>query len=144
MESTIQNSIVASLLRLGAYLIREGNRLCEDCGLTQQQFVVLRFIGNHGPISQRKICSGLVFEKSHVSKIIKKLRALEVVEIIQSEKDLRVKLIVITDKGNQITNRMMSIFEAWNQNWLKDLTPFELGHTDLTLRRLSELVKPIN
>ncbi len=44
------NQIVISLLGLGAFLIREGNRVVADMGLNQQQYVVLNHIHAKGPV----------------------------------------------------------------------------------------------
>ena len=77
--------IVFNFLRIGAFLYREGNRIVSEYGLNQQQFVVLKYISRHQPINQKEIYSHLLFEKSNLSKIIKKLKNLD---LIKKETDL--------------------------------------------------------
>ncbi len=56
------NKMVIELLRLGAYLQREGARVTREFGLAQQQFVVLVAVKEQGPVSQKAILSDLLYE----------------------------------------------------------------------------------
>lgn len=134
-----EDIIVASLLKLGTFLTREGNRLLGSLGINQQQFVVLRHIQNREPVNQKEICSQLVFEKSNVSKIIKKLILLQLVEMETSPLDSRVRVIYTTPKGKQLVKEGMTIFQAWNHHWLSSLSDTEQMHAELVLDKLSRL-----
>jgi len=114
--------IAKSILRLGAFLQREGDRLIGRYGLTQQQFVVLKEIQERGPVSQRDICSELLYEKSNVSKIIKKLGGEGLVRRTASPEDGRVGLLMITKKGVRMIGLCMSTLNIWNRYWLRPLS----------------------
>ncbi len=133
------NQIVISLLRLGAFLSREGNRIVADTGLNQQQYVVLNHIHSRGPVCQKDICASLLFEKSNVSKIVKKLSDLSFLKKESSSDDGRLHQLTITEKGEKIIVFYNSLFDGWNESWLKSLSEEERLLTIVTLNRLSRL-----
>ncbi len=131
--------IVKNLLRLGAFLQREGNRLLNKFNLNQQQFVVLKEIQERGPLSQRDICSELLFEKSNVSKIVKKLAVNKLVNMTCSSEDNRISLLIITRKGNKVVEQCMMRLDQWNMDWLKPLSEKEIKQAAKMLDRLNNL-----
>ncbi len=136
-----EDKIVASLVSIGAYLQREGNRLVAELGINQQQFVVLRTIAKNEPIKQKDICSRLLLEKSNLSKIVKKLVHLDLISISESGEDSRVTLLLVTDAGKTIIDQGMERFHQWNLNWLKLLSETELLHSELALDKLERLIR---
>ena len=135
----IEDRIVSSLLIIGSSLVKSGDQLVAQFGLNQQQFVTLRAISNQGPISQKQICSKLLFEKSHVSKVSRKLESLELIKIQQDPSDSRVTLLEVTEKGSQVIQKAMEIFNKENRNWLSSLSETEKLHAELVLDRLRSL-----
>ncbi len=133
------NQIVISLLRLGAFLAREGNRVVADTGLNQQQYIVLNHIYSKGSLYQKDICSSLLFEKSNVSKIIRKLVDLSFVKKESSSNDGRLHQLTITEKGGKTIEHFNSLFDGWNESWLKSLSEEERLLTIVTLNRLNKL-----
>lgn len=73
--------LIKDLLVDGVYLHKEGSRLVNEQNLTQQQFVVLNEIVECSEINQKDFVWNLLFEKSNVSKIVKKLKYLGYIEI---------------------------------------------------------------
>ncbi len=133
------NQIVISLLRLGAFLTREGNRIVAHTGLNQQQYVVLNHINSRGPVCQKDICSSLLFEKSNVSKIIKKLVDLSFVIKESSSNDGRLHQLTVTEKGKQTVKVYNSYFDDGNERWLKSLSEEERLLAIVTLNKLERL-----
>jgi len=125
MESK-KNRIVVSLLRLGSFLVRTGNRLVVEHGLNQQQFVVLKEIQASEPVSAQEICSKLLHEKSNLSKIVNKLVDTGLVEKSDDPLDGRSTLLHVSEKGSEVVKTCMGIFDSWNQEWLAKLTDQEL------------------
>lgn len=121
----MKNEIVINLLRIGAYLEREGDRISSNYNLNQQQFVVLNHILHNQPICQNKICSSLLYEKSNISKIIKKLKILEYIDVIRSNKDSRASIITCTSKGKFTIQEAMLEFKNFNNQFLNRLTTEE-------------------
>jgi len=123
---TEQTKAIRSILRLGAFLQREGSRLLHDHALGQQHFVVLKYIEEHGPVSQKHICSDLLYEKSNISKIIAKLNALKLISVSVSQTDSRVTILSVSVKGRKIVDDSMKRLREWNAQWLGILTDNEL------------------
>jgi len=111
--------IVRHLMRLGAYLEREGTRILAKEGLTHQQYTVLTRISEHGPLSQKDVCLALLYEKSNVSKIVKKLSGSGFIEIAASEADKRAHVIRATEEGKAVIRRAQVLLGEWVTNWLK-------------------------
>jgi DNA-binding MarR family transcriptional regulator len=136
-----KNKIIVNFLRIGAYLLREGNRIAEKYGINQQQFVVLNFIGENELVSQKEICSSLLYEKSNVSKIIKRLEKIGLVEKKSSSGDLRYSHINITPKGQKVINQGIEDFNEFNTKLLGKLSDNEIEMSLKTTTMLNKLIK---
>jgi DNA-binding MarR family transcriptional regulator len=136
-----KNKIIVNFLRIGAYLLREGNRIAEKYGINQQQFVVLNFIGENELVSQKEICSSLLYEKSNVSKIIKRLEKIGLVEKKSSSGDLRYSHINITPKGQKVINQGIEDFNEFNTKLLGELSDNEIEMSLKTTTMLNKLIK---
>jgi len=135
-----KDRIVINLLRLGAFLQREGGRIIGDLGLNQQQFVVLKQIEFKGPLNQTEIRSKLLLEKSNLSKIVKKLIESRFVRKTTASHDSRVCMLSITKRGKRAADEGMSRYNKWNQSWLKSLTEREVKQALRSLDRLYGLM----
>ena len=136
-----RTQIVKQLLVLGAFLQREASRITLDFGLTQQQFVVLKTIEEMGPLCQKNICCSLLFEKSNVSKIVKKLEKDKLVVISQDSQDNRVSSLKVTVKGRNILKKGMERFNEWNNSWLEGLSEGEISSALEVLEHLSNIAR---
>ena len=133
--------IIKDLLVLGAFLERKASHLLADFNLNQQQFVVLKEIQERAPVNQREICSELLFEKSNVSKITKKLLSEKLITHTPSRKDGRIGLLTVTKKGERVIARSMKSLDDWNKRWLRNLTANEIRHASLILNRLTAVLQ---
>ncbi|MFC1547221.1 MarR family winged helix-turn-helix transcriptional regulator [Candidatus Neomarinimicrobiota bacterium] len=141
VKSNNVNQMVLDLLRIGTFLLREGNRTTGEYDLTQQQFVVLKEIMEKGPISAKRIVGELLFEKSNVSKIIRKLKTNALIEVVVSADDARMKILTITSRGRDVCKAIIEKFESWNQNWTAPLADHEIEQSDIVLQRICELIR---
>lgn len=130
---------IMHLLRIGAYLHRMGDRIAGEYELTQQQFVVLNEIITKGKISQKQLVGELLYQKSNISKIVKKLKSLDLIEILLSPKDKRVTILDATNRGIIIWQQLMERFNVWNINWLNSLSKSEISQTIQILKRLQDV-----
>jgi len=133
---TCHNTFVAELLRIGAYLQREGGRVTRQHGLSQQHFVVLKTVQELGPTPQKKIVSELLYEKSNVSKAITNLRERGLVTVRKSEEDSRILLCSVTKSGLGVIEESMRAFDAWNREWVRHVPEDELKQVCSMLRGL--------
>ena len=118
----MKNQIVINLLRINAYLMREGNKIAGKFKINQQQFVVLNYIIRNQPVSQNQICSGLLFERSNISKIIKKLEIMKYIDVSKSNNDGRTAIIECTKKGKEIIKLALKEFNDFNNQFLNELS----------------------
>jgi len=132
--------VVRRLLRLGAFLQRTGDRLLGDFRLTQQSFIVLKRIQEQGPLRQKDICSGLLFEKSNISKITAKLSRLGLIHVARSSHDSRASRISITVKGAQVAGRAMKRLDEWNSTWLEPVNDSRALAIRAALGQLENLI----
>jgi len=124
---------------LESALHRNGDRITAEYGLNQQQYVVLSEIVDRGPINQKRLVGELVIEKSNLSKIVKKLKALGLIEIAPSSEDGRATLLSATPKGKAIWQECMEKFDAWQGNWVAPLSEEEVTQAVNMLSRLKGL-----
>jgi DNA-binding MarR family transcriptional regulator len=136
-----RTQIVKHLLVLGAFLQREATRITSEFGLTQQQFVVLKTVEEMGPLCQKNICCSLLFEKSNVSKIIKKLETDKLIVIDHDTHDNRVSSPKVTVKGRKILKKGMERFNEWNSAWLEVLSEGEISSSLDVLERLTNIAR---
>ncbi len=131
--------IVRGLLKLGSDLHRLGDKITGEYGLNQQQFVVLSEIVNRGPINQTQLVGGLVIEKSNLSKIVKKLRTMGLIESSSSPDDGRATLLSVTKKGKTVWEDCMERFNGWQASWASPLSDGEMAQITKVLERLKGL-----
>jgi len=131
-----KNSVVGGLLAAGAFLNREGDRILREFGLNQQQFVLLKEIQEKGPIRQKELCSGLLLEKSNVSKIVKKLTKTGLALESKDNDDGRAAILNISSKGERRIKNCMAVLNGWNEKWLEMIPEDELKTLASLLRKL--------
>ncbi len=131
--------IVRNILRVGAYLQRVGNRIIGPHGIRQQQFVVLNEILVRKTVSQKQLVGRLLYEKSNVSKIIKKLKDLHLIQTTSDMKDKRVKLLTPTARGEKIWKLCMADLNKWNKNWIAPLGKDDIKAAKKVLEQLNTL-----
>lgn len=139
-KSECQIQIVKNLLRIGAFLQKTGNRLIREFDLTQQQFVILNEIVEKGSVNQKQIVGELLFEKSNVSKIVKKLHLAGLINVSSSSEDARTTVLSITNKGKKLWAECMHRLNTWSVAWLEPLNVNEVTDSVKVLSKLSSLI----
>jgi len=137
---TRSNQIVGDFLSIGAYLIKVGNRVAGKYKLTQQQFVALNEIVLKEKIIQKHLVSELLFEKSNVSKIIKKLKLLGYIGISISPEDNRATVLTATDLGKDVWETGMHEFNHLDESLLESLDEQELEQIEDALDKIKNII----
>ena len=135
------NSIIAGLLKIGSHLHKMGDIIASEYNLNQQQFVVLNEIAIRKELIQKDIIGDLVLNKSHVSKMLKKLKQIGYIKIVDSAKDKRATVIHITDDGYAVWKKCLNDFDKWNNNWTKALTEEQIDQIHQNILELTKLLK---
>jgi DNA-binding MarR family transcriptional regulator len=113
--------IIGKLLNIGGMLQKTGNQLLLPFNLNQHQYSILFDIYKKERVMQKSMVNRLLLEKAHVSKIVKKLHAMGLVEIEASEEDKRAYWISITEKGKQTVKECKERIQTWNEDWTDEL-----------------------
>lgn len=108
-------------MNIGGMLERKANRLMLPFGLNHQQFSIFFEIGKAGKVKQKDMVNRLALERAHVSKVIKKLQSMELLNISASDKDKRSGIISLTPKGENVLLECRSIFKQWNKEWIGEI-----------------------
>ncbi|MBN2772852.1 MAG: winged helix-turn-helix transcriptional regulator [Prolixibacteraceae bacterium] len=125
-EKQFPSIIIGKLMNISGILQREGNRLLLPYQLNQQQFSILFEIAKAEEIQQKNMVNRLLLEKAHVSKAVKKLQNMGLIEITPKPDDKRSTLLSITKKGQNLVDQCREMFQKWNSEWFKKFSPEEL------------------
>ena len=128
--------IIGKLMNIGGMLQRLGNRMLMPFDLNHQQYSVFFEIGKAGKVRQKDMVNRLLLEKAHVSKIVKKLHAMELISTTRSDDDKRSCWLSPTPRGKQVLKECGKMFQAWNREWADSLDEKQI---DAALDNLTHL-----
>ena len=118
--------IIGKLMNINGILQREGNRLLLPYQLNQQQFSILFEIAKAEEVQQKNMVNRLLLEKAHVSKVVKKLQTMGLIDILPFPDDKRSALLSPTTKGQKLVDECRAIFHKWNNEWFEQFNRPEL------------------
>ncbi|MGQ8338979.1 MarR family winged helix-turn-helix transcriptional regulator [Sunxiuqinia sp. A32] len=118
--------IIGKLMNIGGVLEREGNRLLSPYQLNQQQFSILFEIAKAKEVRQKNMVNRLLLEKAHVSKVVKKLQTMELIDVVPLPEDKRSALLSLTPKGQKIITECQEVFAKWKKECLDHFDDEEL------------------
>lgn len=113
--------IIGKLLNIGGILQKKGNQLLLPFNLNQQQFSILFSIDQEVKVNQKNMVNKLVLEKAHVSKVVKKLNNMGLINIEVSSEDKRSSWLSVTTKGKQVLTECKNCIFKWNEDWTNDI-----------------------
>ncbi len=137
-EIEYSSMIIGKLMSISGILERSANRLLLPYELNQQQFSILFEIVKAKKVQQKNIINRLSLEKAHVSKVVKKLLSMGLIESVPSEDDKRSSFLLPTEKGEKIVDECRSIFGVWRKERLSQFNKKEL---DQILESVDKLQK---
>ena len=125
-EKEFTSIIIGKLMTISGILQRESNRLLLPYQLNQQQFSILFEIAKAKEVQQKNMVNRLLLEKAHVSKVVKKLQAMGLIDILPFPDDRRSALLSTTAKGQKLVDECRAIFHKWNKEWFEHFNAKEL------------------
>jgi len=135
--------VIGKLLNIGGMLEKKANQLLAPFNLNQQQFSLLFEIDLAGKVNQKAIVNRLVLEKAHVSKIIKKLSGLDLINVAVSPEDRRATWVTITPKGRALVCQCREVIDGFNQRWMAIANNTKLKETLDVLTELQRAFREI-
>jgi len=119
--------IIGKLMSISGLIQRESNRLLLPYQLNQQQFAILFEIAKTGEVQQKNMVNRMILERSHVSKVVKKLQLMGLVDIIPLTDDKRSAMLKPTAKGTKLVAECRTLFQIWNKEWFEQFNARELN-----------------
>jgi DNA-binding MarR family transcriptional regulator len=133
--------IIGKLLNIGGMLQRKANQMLLPFNLNQQQFSILFEIDKAGKVTQKSMVNRLLLEKAHVSKVVKKLNAMELIDITVSSEDKRSSWLSMTQKGSDTVKDCQKLFSEWNGEWMSQIESDQLKSTLDNIAALQDVLK---
>ncbi len=140
-KEKVPGIIIGKLMNIGGMLQRHGNKILQPYNLNQQQFSIFFEIAKAGKISQKEMVNRLLLEKSHVSKVVKKLHQMGLITISETDEDKRSYLLSITKKGEETLAQCSETFSEWHKGWIKEINETELSSILDNLTKLQNIFK---
>ena len=133
----LRTSVVRDILKYGAFLQRIGDRILRSYGTTQQEFAVLSAIARDAkPLYQTTIVVDLLVERSNLSKIVKRLQAKGLIEVLPTEGDRRRRLLNLSPAGLDLFMQADVALRRWNKEWMEGFNRGDLRALSGLLSRL--------
>lgn len=128
--------IIGKLMNISGILNKESNRMLLPYELNHQQFSILFEIVKAKSVQQKNMVNRMHLEKAHVSKVVKKLQSMNLIEVIPLANDKRSATLSVNKKGQQLVDECRAMFQKWNQEWFGEMTESEMQQLLNSLQRL--------
>ena len=119
-------------------------KLANDNGISQTYFHIIGFLrrNKNNNITQKDICEFIKMKAPTISLTLQSMEQDGLVERVKSLKDSRCTYVVLTQKGEELDDKIRGFFYSTEQMMLDALTPEELKMFNECLDKISErLVK---
>ncbi|WP_058302645.1 MarR family winged helix-turn-helix transcriptional regulator [Gorillibacterium timonense] len=136
---TPQKQLFTSFLSLYRPYLNELNTLLAPMNLTSPLWSILYFLHRTGPQTAGDISEHQYVERPTVTKMLQRLHELGFIEAISGD-DKRVKIIQLTDKGNDICQQVQEKLDLYQQELVRDIPEEEQR---LVARILNTITKNI-
>ena len=102
------------------------NRWLEDAGITRIQWLALFFLKTKGSMSQRDLSKIMEINDSSALRLVDRLERDGLVQRIRSEDDRRVINLGLTDKGDNLIERLLPVGEEFNAVLIQGISSEEI------------------
>lgn len=113
-------------MNIGALLERGTNQLLLPYDLNHQQFSILFEIFRAGRVQQKEMINRLLLERAHVSKVVKKLESMGLLEVAPHPDDGRSSWLSVSTKGRALVQNCQRLFDVQKKAWFRRFDTQEL------------------
>jgi len=115
-DKSKEQTAVESILRTSCFLRHEMETICQQFDLTKSQYFVLKILHNHPDALPRcEIIDKMIEPSPDVTRLIDKLEENGLVERYRSDKDARMSMSRITDRGLELFDRVNTLIYSYFQ-----------------------------
>lgn len=140
-EGAAVTRLILSIFRTNGRLLRAGDNLNRDIGLTSARWQILGAI-EHTPKTVAQIARDYELSRQGILWIVKEMVKDGTVELVRNPDHRRAKLVRYTEAGKQIYMEVKQRQRSWADSIAAGFTVEELDSALLVLNRLGEVVKP--
>ncbi|MDC7235248.1 MAG: winged helix DNA-binding protein [Spirochaetales bacterium] len=133
--------VIGKLMNIGGMLQKRANLMLAPFQLNQQQYSILFSIYQEDRVQQKNVINKLMLEKAHVSKVVKKLHSMDLIDIELSEQDKRSSWLMITDKGKKLVHKVRGVSADWNKQWTGELDMNQMNQLLESLTMIQNVFK---
>ncbi len=109
-----------------------------ELGLTPGQPKVLEYLLEHDGSCARAICETFAIDKSTMASILPRMEKAGLIRREASEKDRRLALIWLTDKGRELALVAKQVIFAADADLTRGVSPEDLAACERVLARMAE------
>lgn len=125
MKSCDEKSIGRLLYLTNQAMTNHAERALKPYGLTVEQFILLKNITGEDALSQNQLCEIVGKSAANVTRILDRLQKKSLVKRKQNPADRRSTLLVLTDQGEEMVEKVSSLFESFSEYLTKGMSSQE-------------------
>lgn len=128
-ESARQEAVINLLVTAGHYR-QKLNDICRNYGITHDQYNVLRILKGVHPKGhpRNEIIDRMIERMPDVTRLLDRLQKQDLVFRTKSEKDGRLSIAKISEKGISLLEQMDTEFSQVSESFTKGISEEELKH----------------
>ena len=139
-NQSVIKDIVGSIRKLVRAVYLDSQKMSRQFGLTGPQSIVMRLLFNNGSMSSADLSRMMYVTPSNMTGIIDRLEKKDLVKRVRKQGDRRVTLIVLTDTGKLLSERLPDPIENKFINQLADLKNEQVQILAMAMRQILNLI----
>ena len=136
MRSCDNNSIGRLLYQTTQAMNIHAEKVLKPYDLTVEQFILLKNMPENEALSQNQLCEIVKKSAANVTRILDRLEKKTFVKRKQNPADRRSTLLVLTDQGKEMVEKVHSLFESFSDYLTKGISSQE---QDLLIQLLHKI-----
>ena len=150
IKRTIEASIVLQILDLANQLKKKGDIICQQLGITTQQWLILLHLANDPNIPYlnrtkhlkkmmaSELAESLNVSRANITNLLTTLMQKNLIIQIEDETDRRIKRLALTEQGQAIVDTIESSRHIHNSKFLEHFSDFEKEQFFNSLRECAD------
>lgn len=136
MKSCDEESVGRLLYLTTQAMTNHAERALKPYELTVEQFILLKNIPEDGDLSQIQLCEIVEKSAANVTRILDRLEKKSFVKRKQNPADRRSTLLVLTNQGKEMVEKVHNLFESFSEHLTKGIS---IQERDLLMQLLDKI-----
>jgi DNA-binding MarR family transcriptional regulator len=140
-NQSVIKDIVGSIRKLVRAVYLDSQKMSRQFGLTGPQSIVMRLLLNNGSMSSADLSRMMYVTPSNMTGIVDRLEKKDLVKRVGKQGDRRVALIVLTDPGKLLSERLPDPIE---NKFIQQLADLENEHVQILAMAMRQILNLID